>query len=70
MKVKKDNNNSYNKNKITKLIDETDKITSFNYEKYEENLNKLFPKLEPYFQTDILFSKKDYEEVYIKVWKE
>ena len=65
MKVKKDNNNSYNKNKITKLIDETNKITSFNYEKYKENLNKLLPKLEPYFQTDILFSKKDYEEVYI-----
>jgi len=43
------------------------KMTSYNYEKYEENLNKISPKPEPYFQIDILFSKKDYEEVYIAI---
>ena len=65
MEIKNDDNNKYYKNKITKLIDETNKMTSYNYEKYEENLNKILPKLEPHFQTDILFSKNDYEEVYI-----
>ena len=65
MEVENDDKNSYKKTKITKLVDETNNVTSFNYEKYEENLNKLLPKLEPYFQTDILFSKEDYEEVYI-----
>ena len=65
MEVENDDKNSYKKTKITKLVDKTNNVTSFNYEKYEENLNKLLPKLEPYFQTDILFSKEDYEEVYI-----
>ena len=54
--------NSFEKNKITKLINETNKMRSFNYEKYEQSLNKLLPKLEPHFKTNILFSKKDYEE--------
>ena len=57
MVVKTDENNSFEKNTITKLIDETNKMRSFNYEKYEQSLNKLLPKLEPYFKTNILFSK-------------
>ena len=65
MIVKNDENNLYEKNKITKLIDETTKMRSFNYEKYEQSLNKLLPKLEPHFKTNILFSKKDYEEANI-----
>ena len=57
--------NSYKKNIITKLIDETSKITSFNYKTYEQSLNLLLSKLEQYFQTNILFSKADYNKVNI-----
>ena len=65
MIVVKNQENSYEKNKITKLIDETSKISSFPPEKYEESLNKLLSKLEPHFTTDILFTKQQFEEVYI-----
>ena len=65
MVVIKDENNAYEKNKFTKLIDETSQMSSFNPEEFEKSLNKLLPKLEPYFQTDILFTKEKYEEVYI-----
>ena len=65
MSVTSDENNSYQKNKVTKLIDETSKMTSFSPEKYKEVLTKLLPKLEPYFQTDILFTSEKFQEVYI-----
>ena len=65
MSVISDENNSYQKNKVTKLIDETSKMTSFSPEKYKEVLTKLLPKLEPYFQTDILFTPEKFQEVYI-----
>ena len=55
----------HKKNIITKLIDETSKITSFNYKTYEQSLNLLLSKLEQYFQTNILFSKADYNKVNI-----
>ena len=63
--VKTDENNSYEKNQIIKLIDETYKISSFTSENYQQILNKLLSKLEPYFQIDELFSKENFEEIYI-----
>ena len=60
-----DQSNSYIKNKITTLIDESNKTQSLNPEKYNETLWKLLSKLEPYMQYDEHFSLEQFKELYL-----
>ena len=65
MNITTDEQNSYVKTKETHLIDETYKIENLDKKKYEENLNKFINKLNPYLEKNELFSKEDFNEVYL-----
>lgn len=65
MNITLDDNNTYNKNKITKLIDESNKTENLNPEIYEEKLNITIQKLNPYLKYEELFSKDDFYEYYV-----
>ena len=60
-----DQNNSYIKNKITYLMDESNKTLSLNSEKYNETLWKILSKLEPYMEYDEHFSIEQFKELYL-----
>ena len=63
-KINYDDNNSYKKNKVTNLIDQSEKITKNDAEKYENNLNKLLNKIEIYMKEDIQFTHEDFVDLY------
>ena len=64
MNITTDSKNSYIKKKNTKLVDIT-KNVGLNVKTYEQNLNKILNKLNPYFKNEVLFSNEDFNEVYI-----
>jgi len=57
--------NSYIKAKITNLTDESCKNEYLNSQKFEEKLNNIIQKLNPYLKYEELFSKDDFYEFYI-----
>ena len=65
MNITLDVNNSYIKIKITNLTDESGKIEYLNPQIYEEKLNNIIQKLNPYLKYKELFSKDDFYEFYI-----
>ena len=62
MNITLDTNNSYIKVQITNLTDETINFTDLNPQIYEEKLNNIILKLNPYFKYEELFSKEDFYE--------
>jgi hypothetical protein len=64
MNITIDTNNSYIKSKITNLIDESNKTENLNPQIYEEKLNNIIKKLNPYLKYEELFSKDDFYEFY------
>ena len=64
MNITLDVNNSYIKTKITNLTDEFSKIEYLNPQIYEEKLNNIIKKLNPYLKYKELFSKDDFYEFY------
>ena len=65
MNITIDANNSYIKTKITNLTDESSKVENLNPQIYEEKLNNIIQKLNPYLKYEELFSKDDFNEFYI-----
>ena len=65
MNITTDQKNSYIKTKNTKLVDITKNVENLNVKAYEQNLNKILNKLDPYFKNEVLFSNQDFNEVYI-----
>ena len=59
-----DENNYYIKNKITKLIDKTSFLSELNAEKYNETINKLYPKMKEHLKYYEHFSFDNYGELY------
>ena len=62
--ITKDENNSYVKNKITKLVDLTDSLPHIDTEIFEESLNKILSKLEKYMIFQEEFSTENFKELY------
>jgi len=65
MNITIDAENSYQKTKITNLTDESSKTENLNPQLYEEKLNNIIQKLNPYLKYQELFSKEDLENYYI-----
>ena len=65
MNITLNSDNSYIKAKFTNLTDESFKIEYLNPQKYEEKLNNIIQKLNPYLKYEELFSKDDFYEFYI-----
>ena len=59
-----DENNYYIKNKITKLIDQTEKLDKIEPSLFEQGLNKLLSKLKPYMLFKEEFSTENFKELY------
>ena len=59
-----DNKNSYTKNKVSHLVDHSEKITKEDTEKYKKNLEKLLKKMKPYMEEDVQFPQSKFEELY------
>jgi len=59
-----DENNYYIKDKLTHLIDETDKVNNLDPLKYKNSLEKLLPNLEPYMKKYIEFTSDDFMDLY------
>ena len=60
------------------MVDESYKVENFNAEIYEENLNNIIKKINPYLKYDELFSEENFKELYfvsknewmhLKKWK-
>ena len=62
--ITEDEKNYYIKNKITKLIDVTDKSDKIEPSLFEQGLNKLLSKLEPYMLFKEEFSTENFKELY------
>ena len=62
--IRHDDNNSYVKNKITNLKDETENLTNIDKEAYKEALEILIEKLTPYFKYYEEFSEEKFKELY------
>ena len=63
-KINYDENNSYMKNKVTNLIDESENIKQIDIENYEKSLNILLNKLEPYMKEDTQFTHSEFVDLY------
>ena len=59
-----DEKNTFTKNKITKLVDCSEKIKQADVTNYEKSLNNLLPLLNPYMESEVQFTEKDYEDLY------
>ena len=57
-----DENNSYEKNKVTNLIDVSEKIKKEDVENYQNSLNIILPLIKPYMKEDIQFTKDDFAD--------
>lgn len=62
--IKTDEMNSYEKNKLTNLIDITDKIKSFNKENFKKKLDILISKIDPFMQYNEFFTMEQFAELY------
>ena len=65
MNITLDADNSYLKTKITNLKDISNKVENLNPQIYEEKLNIIIQKLNPYLKYEELFSKDQFYEFYI-----
>ena len=65
-KIKKDDKNSYSKNKTTNLVDNSKEIENIDKISYEKVLNKIISKLKPFMRTEELFSNERFEILYKK----
>ena len=62
--ITQDKNNSYIKEKITNLKDESEKVAHVNKVEYKEALDILLEKLNPYFKYYEQFSEEEFKELY------
>ena len=63
-KITTDIKNYYIKNKITKLVDETNNFNDLNAEKYNETLNQLLPEMIPYMKYEERFTFEEFKKLY------
>ena len=59
-----DDKNSYIKNKVTNLIDNSENIHKEDIENYKNSLKKLLPLINPYMKEEIQFTQKEYDDLY------
>ena len=59
-----DEENSYNKDKVTNLIDVSKNIKRSDIEIYENSLNNLLPLIKPYMKNEIQFTQEEYDDLY------
>ena len=59
-----DEENSYTKDKVTNLIDISQKIQKSDIKNYENFLNNLLPLLKPYMKNEIQFTEEEYDDLY------
>lgn len=59
-----DDKNSFIKNKMTNLVDISEKIENLDPAKYKESLDKLLPMLNPYMKVDIHFTTDNFTDLY------
>ena len=62
--ITRSENNYYIKNKITKLIDQTENLPKIDRVLFEEGLNKLLSKMEPYMEYKEEFSTENFKQLY------
>ena len=62
--IRYDELNSFKKNKITKLVDDSQKIKQADIDNFEKSLNNLLPLLDPYMDPEVQFTEKDYQDLY------
>jgi len=59
-----DEKNSFTKNKVSSLVDHSEKITKEDAEIYRKNLEILLGKMKPYMEEDVQFPKEKFAELY------
>ena len=59
-----DEKNSFTKNKISHLVDHSEKITKEDADKYKNSLEKLLAKMKPYMKEDVQFPQEKFTELY------
>ena len=62
--IRYDELNSFKKNKITKLVDNSQNIKQADIDNFEKSLNNLLPLLDPYMDPEVQFTEKDYQDLY------
>ena len=62
--IRYDELNSFKKNKITKLVDNSQNIKQADIDNFEKSLNNLLPLLDPYMESEVQFTEKDYQDLY------
>ena len=63
-KINYDEKNSYKKDKITNLIDNSSSIQKNNIKNYQISLDELLQKLDPYMKEEIQFDLDEYQDLY------
>ena len=58
-----DEKNSYIKDKVTNLIDASEKVQKMDIQNYENALNDLLPLMEPYMKEEIQFTQNDFKDL-------
>jgi len=59
-----DEKNSFKKNKITNLIDISEKLKEEDVENYQKALDTLLPLMKPHMKEEILFTQKEFNDFY------
>ena len=59
-----DEKNSYMKNKVTNLIDQSKDLKESDIKNYEKALDSLLPQMKPYMKEEIQFTQSDYNDLY------
>ena len=59
-----DEKNSFTKNKVSNLVDHSEKITKEDAAIYRKNLENLLAKMKPYMEEDVQFPKEKFAELY------
>ena len=59
-----DEKNSFTKNKVSSLVDHSEKITKEDAEIYRKNLEIILGKMKPYMEEDVQFPKEKFAELY------
>ena len=61
--INHDEKNSYIRNKVTNLVDNSQDIQKIDIETYNNSLNKLLPLMKPYMKEEIQFTSNDFNDL-------